>query len=139
MNPKPCFAESRGEKLTYLNFTINNPILIVNPGIHISTKWAYEHIAPKKPEFVLNEIKQEHLDDFKLLKEKVKNNFEGVVFSKYKLVEEIKNKLYENGALFALMSGSGSTVFGIFKDSFSANEARKIFEGKYLSFIQNQS
>ncbi len=135
LNPKSCFAESRGEKLNYFDLTIHHPILIVNPGIHISTKWAYEQIAPKKPKFILKEIIPEHSKDFKLLKEKVKNDFEEVVFSKYKYVEEIKNKLYENGALFALMSGSGSTVFGIFVDSFTANEAKKTFENNYFTFI----
>ena len=137
LNPKPCFAESRGEKLTYLNLVIHHPILIVNPNIQISTKWAYEKIVPKKPELNLNKIIAEHDNDFRKLKEKVKNNFEGIVFSKYHQVKELKDQLYKSGALFSLMSGSGSTVFGIFKDSFTANEAKKSFENNYFTFIQN--
>lgn len=137
LNPKPCFAESRGEKLTYLDFSINYPILIINPGIHISTKWAYEQVAPKKTGFNLNKIKPEQMNDFRLLKEKVKNDFEEIVFSKHKLISNLKDQLYKNGALFSLMSGSGSTVFGIFKDIHKANEVKKTFENNYFTFIQN--
>ena len=139
LNPKPCFAESKGEKLTYLDFSINYPILIINPGIHISTKWAYEQIAPKKPEFKLNGIMSEHITNFNLLKENVKNDFEKVMFSKYKQIEQIKEQLYKSEALFALMSGSGSTVFGIFKDSFAVSKAKKIFDNNYFTFMQNSN
>jgi len=137
LNPKPCFAESRGEKLIYINFSINHPILIVNPDIHISTKWAYEHLAPQEYKPNLKEIMPEHFKNIKLFKDKIKNDFEKVVFPEYKQVGELKDELYKNGALFALMSGSGSTVFGIFKDNHTANKVKKIFDNAYFTFIQN--
>jgi len=137
LNPKPCFAESRGEKVTYFNHTVHNPILVVNPGIHISTKWAYEQIIPKESQFKLNGIKPEHLDNPKDLKEKVKNDFEGIVFSKYNQVRKLKDQFYKNGALFALMSGSGSTVFGIFENIVTANKAKRRLGKNYFSFMQS--
>lgn len=136
LNPKPCFAESRGEKFCYLNVSITLPILVVNPNIHISTKWAYEQIIPKKSEFSLRDIKQEHLDNLDELSGKIKNDFEDVVFSEFHQVEELKNQLYKSGALFALMSGSGSTIFGIFDDMSTAKKAERIFENNYFTFIQ---
>ncbi len=51
LNPKPSFASSRGEVLKEINFKIDFPILIVNPGIHVSTKWAFENLIFKKKKF----------------------------------------------------------------------------------------
>ena len=137
LNPKPCFAESRGEKFSYFNLSISNPILIVNPGIYISTKRAYEQIIPTKPEFSLRDIKQEHFDNFNELKEKVKNDFEQVVFSEFPEVEKLKKQIYKSGASFVLMSGSGSTLFGIFKDFAAGWKAKKKFEKDYFTYLQN--
>ncbi|OGV04139.1 MAG: 4-(cytidine 5'-diphospho)-2-C-methyl-D-erythritol kinase, partial [Ignavibacteria bacterium RIFOXYB2_FULL_36_7] len=137
LNPKPCFAESRGEKFSYFNLSISNPILIVNPGIYISTKRAYEQIIPTKPEFSLTDIKQEHFDNFNELKEKVKNDFEQVVFSEFLEVEKLKKQIYKSGASFVLMSGSGSTLFGIFKDFAAGWKAKKNFEKDYFTYLQN--
>lgn len=138
INPNPCLASSRGELMTGLNFTIPFPILIVNPGIHVSTKWAYENIKPTKPRQSLLEIFNSQINDFSKLKNFVKNDFEEIIFKKFPAIEEIKKSLYECGALFALMTGSGSTVFGIFKDLVSARKAQNIFSKKYFTFIHNE-
>ncbi len=130
---KPAYATSRGEKLTPLpKFKINYKILIVNPGIHVSTKFAYDSLdkakvksaSPehqskgKKPVLSgaegakkLNKIKTFNLKDA----HRFKNDFEEVVFKKYPAIKKIKERMYKEGAALSLMSGSGSSVFGLFK------------------------
>ncbi|MEO8398993.1 MAG: 4-(cytidine 5'-diphospho)-2-C-methyl-D-erythritol kinase [Ignavibacteriaceae bacterium] len=135
IDPKPSLAFCRGEKLKEIDFKINYPILIVNPRIHISTKWAYENLIPQKPQIKLEELvanKKIKVEDFK---GKIFNNFEKVVFEFYPEVSEIKSQFYKSGALYSLMTGSGSTVFGIFKDINEANKAEKFFTQKYYTNI----
>jgi len=133
--PKPSFAESRGEKLTLIDFEIPYPIVLVNPGIHISTAEAYKNIKPKKALFNLKEIA-----GIKLIKPedyitKVTNDFEEFAFNKHPEIELIKEKLYDLGANFSLMTGSGSTMFGIFKSIDDADKAKAFFAKKYFTFI----
>ena len=135
IEPKPSFAESRGEVLKAVDFNIEFPILIINPGIHVSTKWAYESLT-------IDSGKKNHLEyesllskDWNEIKNHLKNDFEEVVFLKYPEIKNIKDKLYESGALFSLMTGSGSTVFGIFPDITSAINAGSKFPEDYFRFI----
>jgi 4-diphosphocytidyl-2-C-methyl-D-erythritol kinase len=134
INPKPSFAEGRGEKINLINFEINQPILIVNPGIHISTKEAYRNIAPKKPSFNLRNLLKTDFSNNELLKN-ITNDFEDYVFKIHPKVKEIKDRLYLNEAKFALMSGSGSTVFGIFENIEAAKKAKETFPTHYFTFI----
>lgn len=136
LNPKPCYAYSRGEKFEYREFKINYPVLIVNPGIHISTKWAYENIIPQTPKFDLKELKQEHLDAPKKLFTLIKNDFEEIVFTEYPVIKKLKDELTYRGALFSLMSGSGSTLFSIFPDIKSAAETVKLLPGKFFTYLE---
>ncbi|HED37342.1 MAG TPA: 4-(cytidine 5'-diphospho)-2-C-methyl-D-erythritol kinase [Ignavibacteria bacterium] len=135
INPLPSLAFSRGEILKVIDFKIDYPILLVNPGIHISTKWAYENIIPHKPKFDLATLSGKLSFDFEKLQEFVKNDFEVPVFKKYPEIKQIKKQLYAGGALFSLMSGSGSTVFGIFSDRKIAEKIRKNFPTGYLTHI----
>ena len=135
LHPHPSFACQRGEELHEIKFNITKPILLINPGIHISTKWAYENITPKKPEFSLSEIKNLKQIGLSNLQGKVVNDFENIVFAAYSEIKEIKNTLISSGALFALMSGSGSTIFGIFNSVKEAKSAEKIFSDRYFTFI----
>jgi 4-diphosphocytidyl-2-C-methyl-D-erythritol kinase len=131
---EPVFAESRGEVFTPINLKINLPILIVNPGIHISTRLAYENIIPKKSDFELKSLSGNNLD-IENWKDKVTNAFEEYAFNSYPEIKEVKEKLYESGAVFALLSGSGSSVFAIFKNKLSAIEAESYFSKKYFTYL----
>ncbi len=135
LNPVPSFAESRGEKISAINFLINRPVLIVNPGIHISTKWAYENIKPQKPEFSLRELSNFSQTDFSFLQDKVVNDFEEKVFQSFPEIVNIKKELLNLGASFALMTGSGSTLFGIFPNKISAEEAKIKFNQQYFTYL----
>jgi 4-diphosphocytidyl-2-C-methyl-D-erythritol kinase len=135
LDPKPKYAQGKGEILEQINFKINNPVLIVNPGIHISTPWAYSKIFPQKPVNNLKTIIENRFNEFSTLKGKVTNDFEEIVFKRYPEIESIKDKLLKLGAEFSLMTGSGSTLFGIFPDLYKAKEAEKFFSEKYFTFI----
>jgi 4-diphosphocytidyl-2-C-methyl-D-erythritol kinase len=137
LNPVPSLAKSRGELLSPIYFSISYPIVLVNPGIHISTKWAFENITPTNPEYRLNEIFRAKKINIKKLKKYVSNDFEYVVFKEYPEVKILKEKLYELGADFALMTGTGSSVFGIFSNLQDAYWAEEYFKEKYFTFVNN--
>lgn len=135
LNPVPAFAESRGEKITPVNLKIDKPILIVNPGIHISTKWAFGHIKPHQPKVSLKTFisyKEITIDDFKQI---AVNDFEEVVFSEYPEIKNIKEVMLQSGTLLSMMTGTGSTVFGIFENKKAAAEAALKFPESYFKFI----
>jgi 4-diphosphocytidyl-2-C-methyl-D-erythritol kinase len=137
INPIPSIAQSRGEQLTETKFSIPYPILIVNPGIHISTKWAYENITLNTQHINISGILDLDKIDSGKLKNIFTNDFEKVVFPEFPEVENIKNQLYDLGAMFALMTGSGSTVYGIFPDLLSAENAKKAFPDNYFTFVHS--
>ena len=91
-------------------------IFIVKPPIAVSTKEAYSDIKPKKPIFSLKNLSSVPVNKWR---EVLKNDFEPNIFEKHPVIREIKNKLYSLGAEYASMSGSGSSVFGLFKDTIS--------------------
>jgi 4-diphosphocytidyl-2-C-methyl-D-erythritol kinase len=93
LNHIPSYAESKGEILYPLNLEIQYPIVIINPGINISTRWAFERIKPTKPEYSLRKLFEEKNIDFKNLKSYIRNDFEPVVFKEYPQVEKIKKEL----------------------------------------------
>jgi len=135
VNSKPAVGYSRGEILHQSNCYIELPILIVNPGIHISTKDAFSNILPKKSLFDYEHfIKTEKLD-FSYIKNKLGNDFEESIFEKYSEIENIKTTMYESNAIFSLMSGTGSTVYGIFNNLSDAKNAALKFPHKYYKFI----
>lgn len=137
LNPLPSFAESRGENLTPINLDIRYPILIVNPGINISTRWAFERIIPSKPKMSLRSILNNKKVDFDQFREYVSNDFEPILFKEYPELEMIKSKFYEMGANFALMSGTGSTVYGIFSNMQKAYWANEFFRQRYFTYLNN--
>lgn len=109
---KPVLATGRGELMQEINLSLSGyRILIVNPGIHFSTKELFKEIRPTLPEKNISEIIQQPLETWK---NDLVNDFEKIVFSKYPSLQKIKEKLYAHKAIYASMTGTGSTVFGIF-------------------------
>ena len=109
---KPCFATGRGEILEPIAIDLSAyKFIIVNPGIHISTANAFSDVTPALPAKSVKEIIQQPVETWK---EELVNDFELPVFSQYPQIAEIKKLLYDNGALYASLSGSGSSVYGIF-------------------------
>ena len=113
---EPCIARGRGEQLQKIKLDLSPyTILVVNPGIHIDTSWAFSQTNSKKQNEGSNisQLIHEKPSGWKGL---LKNDFEELVIANYPLVAEIKNILYEKGAVYAAMTGSGSTVFGLFSN-----------------------
>lgn len=109
---KPCFASGRGEILSEIETDLSAyTIVLINPGIHINTGWAFSQLTPAVPEQVILDIIKQPIASWK---DELRNDFEIPVFAAHPQIKEIKEKLYDSGALYAAMSGSGSTVFGIF-------------------------
>ena len=126
----PSFATGRGEILQPVASVLSGLyIVLVNPGISISTREAYENCIPGDPEESLF-----HLIDLPITmwKKMIINDFEKFVFMKYPEVGLIKQNLYSAGAFYSSMSGSGSSVYGIFQDKPEIPDSLKknvIFEG----------
>ena len=85
--------------------------MVVSPGIHCSTAEAYRHVEARQPEMPLKEILKRPLAEWK---DTLGNDFEPSVFATYPILRDIKEKLYLRGAWYASMSGSGSSIFGLF-------------------------
>jgi 4-diphosphocytidyl-2-C-methyl-D-erythritol kinase len=134
---KPAIGSSRGEILDYVDLEINEPILIVNPGINISTKEAFRNISPQNFQFDLHSIINDGKLNYNIIGREIKNDFENYVFKKYPEIEEIKKQFYKDGAIFALLSGSGSTVYGIFPNIELAGKAKSNISKNYFSFLSN--
>jgi 4-diphosphocytidyl-2-C-methyl-D-erythritol kinase len=109
---KPVFATGIGNVFTPVQLSLKGKfLLLVKPDIHVSTPEAYSLVVPQKCETSLIENIKQPISEWKAT---IKNDFEKSVFAKYPEIEKIKNKLYDMGALYASMSGSGSSVYGIF-------------------------
>ena len=107
-----CHATGRGEILNPIPINLSNyTIALVHPGIHIATPWAFQQLTPCKKEKSISAIIKEPIETWK---KNLLNDFEKPVFHAHPLLENIKNNLYEQGAIYASMSGSGSSLFGIF-------------------------
>lgn len=109
----PAYAEGIGEKLTPISLDLSlYHLLIVKPPIAVSTREAFAHITPRATEIKCREIVQQ---DIRTWRELLKNDFEDSIFPQYPRLKEIKEQLYQQGALYAAMSGSGSSLYGFFE------------------------
>jgi len=103
---KPCIATGRGEILNEIDIDLSgNTAIIINPGIHINTGWAFSQLATFNGS-------SDKLDPAN--QTTWKNDFEPIVFNQYPEIKKIKDMLCNSGAYYASMSGSGSTVYGLF-------------------------
>ncbi|MFH0733678.1 MAG: 4-(cytidine 5'-diphospho)-2-C-methyl-D-erythritol kinase [bacterium] len=135
LKAKPAYASGRGEELELLDFSIELPIILINPNIHISTKEAFSSITPLKSKHKLNNVIIDSKIDFEYLKKHIKNDFELSIFNKYPLLREIKDKLHHLGAKFTIMSGSGSTIYAIFSNINQARMVYNSFPNTYFRFL----
>jgi 4-diphosphocytidyl-2-C-methyl-D-erythritol kinase len=109
---KPMFMEGRGEILSQVSIGLEGMTMVVLfPQIHLSTAMAYAGVEPLTPMTHLRELIAAPIEDWKEL---IINDFEKGVFQKYPELEIFKQGLYKSGAIYASLSGSGSSLFGIF-------------------------
>ncbi|MDP2157209.1 MAG: 4-(cytidine 5'-diphospho)-2-C-methyl-D-erythritol kinase, partial [Nitrospirota bacterium] len=119
-------VEGRGEVITPLVNANEIPLLLVNPGIPISAAWAYKALeVGLTKEAVDIKLFCQSLDsnDFRALRSLQNNDLENPVLKTYSEIGRIKELLLEQGAVMSAMSGSGSTVFGVFRTAEEAQNA----------------
>lgn len=108
----PQFATGRGEEMTAIDIDLSSyRIEVITPEIHVSTRAAFSRIAPKPAPIDLRSLRGIPVADWKKV---LHNNFEESVFVQFPEIARIKQDLYDKGAVYASMSGSGSAVFGMF-------------------------
>ena len=113
------FANKKGENLYSIQLSLEKYFLVlVFPYINISTVEAYSGIIPKKPDVSLNELIKIPIKDWR---NHIKNDFEDTILDQYPEIKAIKQNLYKLGATYSSMSGSGSSVYGIFRDRIETN------------------
>lgn len=114
---QPTFAEGIGNIFSPVSLSLKNyHLVLIKPEVFVSTKAAFAHIKPRKPKQSLKEIISCPIMEWREL---MINDFEESVFPQYPEISEIKESLYQQGAIYASMSGSGSSVFGIFSEEAS--------------------
>lgn len=140
-----ALAEGIGEKLTQLPPMVKCPILIAKPAINVSTKFVYENL---KPDTVNHPDMQQLVADIKAkdlhgIAAHMGNVLESVTIPEYPIIAEIKEHMMNHGAVGAMMSGSGPTVFGLFEDektaeaAYEAMKKSELAKQVYLTTIYN--
>jgi 4-diphosphocytidyl-2-C-methyl-D-erythritol kinase len=128
---KAAFASGRGEQLEETGLDLSDySIQLIYPDIHISTAMAFAGITPAPATYSLRDISSLPLDTWK---DHIRNDFETSLFPQYPLLQDLKEQLYKGGALYASLSGTGSTVYGIFKKGKQAQiSSEATFKQHYL-------
>ncbi len=132
INPVPSFATGIGEQLMPIDVNLSGYyIAIVKPDVMISTREAFAHITPHQPVICCKDIVRMPIEDWR---ERLVNDFEESIGCKHAEIGHIKQVLYDEGAVYAAMSGSGSAVFGIFRHH--PEHVRRIFNRYFTSIVQ---
>jgi 4-diphosphocytidyl-2-C-methyl-D-erythritol kinase len=110
----PQIATGRGELLSPITISLKGyHLLLINDGTHVSTKEAYAGVQPKPASIDLRELPNSSIENWKHI---LVNDFEESVFNSHPHLKKIKKQLYEEGAIYAAMSGSGATLYGVFSE-----------------------
>ena len=131
-----ALAEGIGEELSQLPPMVKCPVLIAKPSISVSTKFVYQNLklddATIHPDIdlLIEDIKAKKLYD---IAAHMGNVLETVTIPNYPVIDEIKKHMLSNGAVGAMMSGSGPTVFGLFDDEATAKKAYKAMRSSHLA------
>ncbi|MDE6444741.1 MAG: 4-(cytidine 5'-diphospho)-2-C-methyl-D-erythritol kinase [Muribaculaceae bacterium] len=125
----PSFAEGIGEVLTPVDIDLKGcSLLIVKPDVSVSTKEAFSGITPRKPKFDLRFLPDLPLEKWR---EYVVNDFEESIFPLHPELGRLKEEMYEGGAVYASMSGSGSALYAIYRDAEKGSAQRERFVSTY--------
>jgi len=137
-----ALGRGKGEILEFFDFSLPYHLILVMPNLRIETSWGYSHLN-KDNKFTqgsdLKKILIENINHPQNLQILLKNDFEDVAFSRYPELANIKDKLYNSGAVFAQMSGSGSSIYGFFDDENKMEQVKPLFNKYriYSSFSYN--
>lgn len=124
----PMYATGVGEILTPVELDLSGfHVVVVKPGIYVSTREAFAGVIPKSGNVDLRELRHDNIEEWQGI---VKNDFEDSIFPAHPELKKIKEELIGAGAVYASMSGSGSSIYGIFKEKWVAEEVKSKFKGK---------
>lgn len=127
INNKPIFAQGRGEIFSPVSMSLANYwIVLVKPDVTVGTAEAYRGVTPYKRQQKLADVIPTNIADWKDI---VVNDFEQSIFKSHPEIEAAKNKLYEAGAVYASMSGSGATVYGLFEKETKISNMPVVWQG----------
>jgi len=119
---RTALAEGIGEKLSVMPEMPTAWVLLVNPGVHVSTAWVYNNLQlTNRGELAKLPSLYDSVEDICSI---FSNDLEPVTIAAFPVIADIKNSMLRHGALGAMMSGSGPTVFGLYQDRESAEQAR---------------
>ena len=125
---RPVLATSIGDVLTPVNFSLAGwTLLLVKPGVGVSTREAYALVRPRRPDVSLPDALTRPVEEWRGI---IVNDFEASVFRQYPAVAAIKETMYDMGAAYAAMSGSGSAVFGLFREP--STSAKEVFSDCFV-------
>jgi len=127
-----AIVSGRGERIAFVEWPFDFTYVIVYPGFGISTAWAYENLGKLQNDggayrTVIEKLKGGTLEEGEFFSA-LHNDFEPVVFKEYPALQGIKNSLYKCGACVALLTGSGSSVIGIFEDEENARWCARVLK-----------
>lgn len=134
---KLCIARGKGEELVFLKKKLKTPLLLINPGVKISTEEVFSH-------FKEDDLKKREIDgmtsaiynrNHKLMAQELHNSLETIAFDMEPKIREIKNQMIDLGLDGALMSGSGATVFGISHDKNKLKYVHEVMRDDYFKTI----
>jgi 4-diphosphocytidyl-2-C-methyl-D-erythritol kinase len=130
-------ARGRGDLLEYFPLDIPFSIVVVYPGVHISTAWAYAHLHPEgRPDPTpLKSILLSSLVQPEKMQALIHNDFQRLVFSSFPMTADISHRLHATGAFFTQLSGSGSAVFGFFMNEAAARESLLQLDKRCTAFL----
>ncbi len=128
----PAYATGKGEVIEPVKYRVNRFILTVTPDISVSTALAYSLVKPSGEQKVpLNETLLKLGGDFSAYNRAITNDFEPPIFERFPVIARIKSEMFSAGADFALMSGSGSSVYGFFRTDPDARKALASIQAKF--------
>jgi len=115
INNEPVYAYDKGDRFEGIELDLSMyKLALVMPPVHVSTAQAYGGVKPAPAKLSLKELIKRPVKDWKGA---IRNDFEPHIFEAYPAIEAVKEALYDSGALYASMSGSGASVFGIFENT----------------------
>lgn len=131
VNPRPLYAEGIGDVFTPISLDLSGwYLMLVKPEVHVSTREAYAGVHPHQPAYSLLDVVKQPVGAWA---SRMINDFEESIFFNHPLLSEIKEELYRQGAAYASMSGSGSTIFGLFR---SRPNCEELFAGHFTFVCQ---
>ncbi len=132
-----AYATGRGERLEYFQLDLPYWIVLVFPNVNISTAWAYQksEIIDQKPKIKIKDTLLENIHRPQRLMTLIQNDFEPLVLRSYPVIAQVKKRLYDLGAEFAQMSGSGSSMYGLFSNEQHVLDAADELKKTHLVFV----